>query len=226
MGQIDNEGSKANARALFSIFNGACPNEFPKIANCKRAKEAWEILQVTHEVRKILRSLLKKFRPKVTAIEESKDIDSMRFDELIGFIQTYEITLPSSQKPKYYTFKASENEKKDIEIIKMIMKFNKKFYKNQESGKEKTPNEQTSKENDKGFSKGLGHFVTNCPSLKDIKKFMQATWRDANYEDSNFTTFEDARYDPNDFLAFTASVKFVHDSDSYNEFTNDQKAKF
>ena len=76
----------------------------------------------------------------VTTIEESKDIDSMRFDELIGFIQTYEITLPSSQKPKYYTFKASENEKKDIEIsynitrdelthmtkrIKMVMKFNK-----------------------------------------------------------------------------------------------------
>ena len=45
----DNEGSKANARALFSIFNGACTNEFPRIANCKRVKEAWVILQVTYE---------------------------------------------------------------------------------------------------------------------------------------------------------------------------------
>ena len=61
-----------------------------------------ELISNSKVVRKILRSLPKKFRPMVTTIEESKDIDSMRFDELIGFIQTYEITLPSSQKPKDY----------------------------------------------------------------------------------------------------------------------------
>lgn len=37
-------------------------------------------------VRKILRSLLKRFRPKVTTIEESKGIDSITMDELVGFI--------------------------------------------------------------------------------------------------------------------------------------------
>ena len=47
-------------------------------------------------VRKILRSLLERFRAKVTVIEESKDIDSMRLDELVGSSQTYEMTLPSS----------------------------------------------------------------------------------------------------------------------------------
>ena len=47
--RVDNEGSEANVRALFSIFNGVCPYEFRRIANCKRAKEAWKILQVTHE---------------------------------------------------------------------------------------------------------------------------------------------------------------------------------
>ena len=46
---INNEGSEANVRALFSIFNGVCPYEFRKIANCKQTKEAWDILQVTHE---------------------------------------------------------------------------------------------------------------------------------------------------------------------------------
>ena len=35
-------------------------------------------------VRKILRSLLKRFRPKITTIEESKAINSMRVDELVG----------------------------------------------------------------------------------------------------------------------------------------------
>ena len=49
-------------------------------------------------VRKILRSLSARFRPKVTAIKESKDIDSMRVDELVGSIQTYELTLLKSLK--------------------------------------------------------------------------------------------------------------------------------
>ena len=151
------------------FFNGVCLNEFRKIANCKCAKEAWNILQVTYEgisttkifklqmlatkfenirlhenqtfssfysklsdivnssfnlgepipnskvVRKILRSLQERFRLKVTTTEESKDIDSMRVDELIGFIQTYEMTLPNTYKPKDFTFKDFENEEKDIE---------------------------------------------------------------------------------------------------------------
>ncbi|KAF5469700.1 hypothetical protein F2P56_013749 [Juglans regia] len=45
-------------------------------------------------VRKILRSLPERFRPKVTAIEESKDLDNMRIEELVGSLQTYEHTLP------------------------------------------------------------------------------------------------------------------------------------
>ena len=92
-----------------------------------------------------MRFLLKKFRPKVTTIQESKNIDSMRVDELVGSIQTYELTLPSSQKPKDFVFKAFGTEKKDIEIpyditrdelahmakgIKRVIKFNKRFYKN------------------------------------------------------------------------------------------------
>ena len=35
-------------------------------------------------VRKILRSLLESFRAKVTAIEESKDLDEIKIQELIG----------------------------------------------------------------------------------------------------------------------------------------------
>ena len=36
----------------------------------------------------------------------------MRIVELVGFILTYEITLPNSRKPKDSAFKASDNEKK------------------------------------------------------------------------------------------------------------------
>ena len=37
-------------------------------------------------VRKILRYIPERFRPKVTTIEESKDIDLMRINELVGSI--------------------------------------------------------------------------------------------------------------------------------------------
>ena len=46
-------------------------------------------------VRKIIRSLPKSFRAKVTAIEESKDLDEIKVQELIGSLQTYELSLPS-----------------------------------------------------------------------------------------------------------------------------------
>ena len=45
-------------------------------------------------VRKILRSLPKSFCAKVNAIEESKDLDEIKVQELIGFLQTYELSLP------------------------------------------------------------------------------------------------------------------------------------
>lgn len=51
-------------------------------------------------VRKILRSLPERFIPKVTTIEENKDVDSIRIDELVRSFQTYEITFLKSQKPK------------------------------------------------------------------------------------------------------------------------------
>ena len=47
--KADNEGSEVNAQALFSIFNGVCPDEFHKIENGKCVKEAWSILELTHE---------------------------------------------------------------------------------------------------------------------------------------------------------------------------------
>ena len=37
--KAENEGSEANVRALFIIFNEVCLDEFKRMANCKRAKE-------------------------------------------------------------------------------------------------------------------------------------------------------------------------------------------
>ena len=48
-------------------------------------------------VRKILQSLLESFCAKVTAIEESKDLDDIKVQELIGSFQTYELSLPNQR---------------------------------------------------------------------------------------------------------------------------------
>ena len=42
-------------------------------------------------VRKVLRSLPERFHAKITAIEESKDIDKIPLTELVGNLQTYEL---------------------------------------------------------------------------------------------------------------------------------------
>ena len=54
---------------------------------------------------KILRSLPKSFRAKVTAIEESKDLDEIKIQELIDSLQTYELSLPSQRKSKSLALK-------------------------------------------------------------------------------------------------------------------------
>jgi len=59
-------------------------------------------------VYKILRLLPECFRIKVTNIEESKDLDDMKIEELVGSLQTYEFSLPSIKKAKTIALKAAK----------------------------------------------------------------------------------------------------------------------
>ena len=61
-----------------------------------------EIYDQPKIVRKILRYLTENFRPKVTAITESKDVDSIPVDELIGYLQSYELDLPKTTNPNQW----------------------------------------------------------------------------------------------------------------------------
>jgi lipoate-protein ligase A len=63
-------------------------------------------------IRKILRSLCERFGIKVTAIEESKGLEEMKIEELVGSFQTYEYSLPPVRKAKTITLKASKASKK------------------------------------------------------------------------------------------------------------------
>ena len=64
-----------------------------------------EKIEDTKVVRKILRSLPKSFRAKVTVIKESKDLDEVKIQEHIGSLQTYDLRLSSHKSSKSLAFK-------------------------------------------------------------------------------------------------------------------------
>ena len=64
-----------------------------------------EIYDQPKLVRKILRSLTEDFRPKMTVIIESKDVDFLPVDELAGSLQSYELDLPKTNKSKSMALK-------------------------------------------------------------------------------------------------------------------------
>lgn len=51
-------------------------------------------------IRKIRRSLLERFQTKITIIDESKDVDKLKFNELVGKLQTYEANHYTKNKSK------------------------------------------------------------------------------------------------------------------------------
>lgn len=44
-------------------------------------------------VQKVIRSLRDRFKPKIIDIEESKDLDAVKIEKLVGSFQTYELTI-------------------------------------------------------------------------------------------------------------------------------------
>ena len=84
------------------MSNDKCFDElYAKLNNIvNSAYNLGEIYDQSKIVRKILRSLTEDFRPKVTAITESKDVDSIPVDKLVGSLQSYELDLPKTNKSK------------------------------------------------------------------------------------------------------------------------------
>ena len=83
-------------------------------------------------VRKVLNSLPERFHAKITAIEESKDIDKITLTKLVGNLQTYELRL--TRIGKTGKGKSSETDEssddKDSKMKSYITRQFKKFMKN------------------------------------------------------------------------------------------------
>ncbi|XP_059658882.1 uncharacterized protein LOC132305224 [Cornus florida] len=102
---------KKDAKALGLIQQEIADTIFPRIINASKAKEAWDILEKEYKgstkvvnqmktygedisnqriIEKILISLPKKYDSIVTVIEETKELENLSVEELMGSIKAFE----------------------------------------------------------------------------------------------------------------------------------------
>ncbi|GJV41015.1 hypothetical protein Tco_1419455 [Tanacetum coccineum] len=120
-------------------------------------------------LRKFLRALHLKWRAKVTAIKESKDLTSLSLDELIGNLKVYEMII-----------------KKDFEIVKAKVERKSLALK---AKKESSDEEcSTSGSEDEEYTM----------AVRDFKKFFKRRGRFVRQHQSDKKTFQRSRDDKND----------------------------
>ena len=170
-----------------------------------------EKIEDSKVVRKILRSLLESFRAKVIAIEESKDLDEIKIQELIGSLQTYELGLPYHKSSKSLALKTIINrmdnsfEEDEVEKEAVFLTKNfRKFLKMNNSGKPFSKRKFSSPKGDrKEFRKkdrkeslstqgitcecnGNGHVKRECPNYLRMKgKAYATTFSDSDSSNSD-----------------------------------------
>lgn len=128
-------------------------------------------------VQNILRALLDRFNPKISAIEELHDLKTLSSDQLLGTLTTYEMR---NSKDKLITREASFKEDKntDSEMDELDAKFLRRLKTGSGKYKGKLPF--------KCFNCGkVGHFASKCPYKK----------KDQNHIDEEKHTFK--RYNKN-----------------------------
>ncbi|KAH9680686.1 hypothetical protein KPL71_026648 [Citrus sinensis] len=150
------------------------------------------------KVKKIIRSLPKEWRPKRTAIEEAKYLNTLPLDDLIGSLISYEEDLAAEkgheEKKKSITLKASkyesdeESEPDDEELVMLARRFRKFFKKIGERRNFRNFNNQREKKEVITCyeCKKPGHIRSECPLINKLKKkAMVATWDDSEEDSSD-----------------------------------------
>jgi hypothetical protein len=113
-------------------------------------------------VHKILRSLLDKFNPKVSTIEELNDLKTLSIDQLLGTLTAYEMRINRDKSStREASFKADKNT--DLEFDDIEAKFVRRLKKGSRKYQGKLPF--------KCFNCGkIGHFSSKCPHQKKDQK--------------------------------------------------------
>ena len=200
----------------------------------------------------ILRSLTEDFRPKVTAITESKDMDSIPDDELLGFLQSYELDLPKTNKSKSVALmlvddvddNGFDDELSSIEIAYLAKNFRKFFRNNNRRTRSKnnvepknskknettkTNNTEKSKEKvSQSSSNSLGQQCFGCQGYSHVKSecptFLRTKGKamTVTLSDGEVSDYNSGSDEDGNFFAFTTIV-VVNESDSVEENPSDGK---
>ncbi|GKD23676.1 zf-CCHC domain-containing protein [Tanacetum coccineum] len=216
--------------------------EYERIFMCNTAKEIWKTLLITHQdesidsvfarfntsitglkalaegyssknyVRKFLRALHPKWRAKVMAIEESKDLTSLSLDELIGNLKVHEIIIKKdseivkakverkslalkakkeSSDEEYSTFKSEDEEyTMAVRDFKKFFKKRGRFVRQPQNDKktfQRSRDDKNGKSDRKCFRCGdPSHHIRECPKPpkdKNQRAFVGGPWSDTGEED-------------------------------------------
>ncbi|GJX55561.1 retrovirus-related pol polyprotein from transposon TNT 1-94 [Tanacetum coccineum] len=203
-----------NNEAKMVIYNALPRKEYERIFMCNTTKEIWKTLLITHQdesidsafarfntiitslkaldegyssknyVRKFLRALHLKWRAKVTAIEESKDLTSLSLDELIGNLKVHKMII-----------------KKDSEIVKAKVERKYLALKVKKESSDEECSTYGSEDEEyamavRDFKKFLreevdscgdpNHLIRECPKPpkdKNQRAFVGGSWSDSGEED-------------------------------------------
>ncbi|GKV13561.1 hypothetical protein SLEP1_g24557 [Rubroshorea leprosula] len=243
-----------NNKAINMLQCALNPTEFHRVSGCDTAKEMWDMLEESIQdmytrlndivtnlkalgkvypsqevVRKVLRSLPKNWEAKKTTIEESKDLNTLKLEDLIGKLMTYEIEVQvdggvevDEKKKKDVAFKAgnqkekSEDDASDGENIStLISREVRRFMKkNIKSKLAKRDEGESTKRSVKCYEcNKMRHYRNECPNLKKGKKSMKkkafaATWSD----DETSSTESESSLENG-----VANLCFMAQEDSYND---------
>jgi len=132
------------------------------------------------KVQKILQSLDERRQPKVTAIEQAKDLTTLSFQDLIGSLMAHELSLnrsrPTKSKNKGIALKTvlaeEEEERFDEDMGLFVRRFNKSFNMNPSKPQfNKNVKKFRPKSENRGCFKcgGSDHMIKDCPTWKNIK---------------------------------------------------------
>ena len=180
--------------------------------------------------------MLESFHAKVTTIKESKDLVDIKVQELIGSLQTYELSLPNQRKSKSLALK-TVNERVDVhdslnddtfeKDVAYLAKNFRKFLKLKNSGKfgdkgkfqssgwekrefkRKDGKESQSTQNVTCFEcNGHGHFKKECPNyLKSKGKVYVTTLSDSDSSNSDESCDGEGNYSAFMTVAYVESLE-------------------
>jgi hypothetical protein len=178
-------------------------------------------------VKKILRSLPPRFIPQVAAITQSQDLETMKVEELVGSLQTFELLLPKPRNSKNLALKINTTKGKiidffdeefgdDEQMAMMARKFKKFLRNNGNSRSRESKNSMNPSREVKCYEcGGVGHIRADCGNLINSKG------RAFNVTESDESDQEEKAENIANYVAFGVSYDSQDDASEFKSLKSD-----